>query len=172
SPYSHALPVLPCPFSSFFFTATPTTQIYTLSLHDALPISSPPRARLADRVQWATVRVPALAIPPPSAARPWLIVRPSRTAATPVPSSKTRLASVPLTATSSAPGPSMVKGSVMLSGTPPRAIVPCSPSAKRTSSGPGVGVEDRLAQRAVAAAGQVQDREGAGDGAVLQGLDR
>src|SRR5207253_10459701 len=24
----------------FFFTATPTTEIYTLSLHDALPISS------------------------------------------------------------------------------------------------------------------------------------
>src|SRR5439155_27086980 len=26
-------------FFSFFFNATPTTQIYTLSLHDALPIS-------------------------------------------------------------------------------------------------------------------------------------
>ena len=39
-------------------------------------------------------------------------------------------------------------------------------------AGQGVGVEDRLAQRAVAAVGQVQDREGAGDRAVLQGLDR
>src|SRR5436190_23781724 len=27
-------------FSSFFFNAPPTTEIYTLSLHDALPISS------------------------------------------------------------------------------------------------------------------------------------
>src|SRR5206468_12161777 len=27
-------------FFSFFFNATPTTEIYTLSLHDALPISS------------------------------------------------------------------------------------------------------------------------------------
>src|SRR5207237_5355615 len=27
-------------FLSFFFNATPTTEIYTLSLHDALPISS------------------------------------------------------------------------------------------------------------------------------------
>src|SRR5205814_8319384 len=27
-------------FSYFFFNATPTTEIYTLSLHDALPISS------------------------------------------------------------------------------------------------------------------------------------
>src|SRR5690349_4452832 len=26
-------------FSTFFFNATPTTEIYTLSLHDALPIS-------------------------------------------------------------------------------------------------------------------------------------
>src|SRR5436190_18487099 len=29
----------------FFFNATPTTEIYTLSLHDALPISPPARAR-------------------------------------------------------------------------------------------------------------------------------
>src|SRR5436309_13670854 len=28
----------------FFFNAPPTTQIYTLSLHDALPISIPPSA--------------------------------------------------------------------------------------------------------------------------------
>src|SRR5205085_12418691 len=31
---------LPSFFSSFFFNATPTTEIYTLSLHDALPISA------------------------------------------------------------------------------------------------------------------------------------
>src|SRR3712207_7080141 len=29
-------------FSLFFFNDTATTEIYTLSLHDALPISSPP----------------------------------------------------------------------------------------------------------------------------------
>src|SRR2546427_2575628 len=29
---------------SFFFNDTATTEIYTLSLHDALPISTPPRA--------------------------------------------------------------------------------------------------------------------------------
>src|SRR5437879_12186191 len=29
----------PVPFLFFFFNATPTTEIYTLSLHDALPIS-------------------------------------------------------------------------------------------------------------------------------------
>src|SRR5438552_10696751 len=32
----------PCP-RVFFFTDTATTEIYTLSLHDALPISSPTR---------------------------------------------------------------------------------------------------------------------------------
>src|SRR5205085_6299171 len=31
-------------FSLFFFNDTPTTEIYTLSLHDALPICSGPRA--------------------------------------------------------------------------------------------------------------------------------
>src|SRR2546421_4662011 len=31
-------------FSFFFFNDTATTEIYTLSLHDALPISSPCRA--------------------------------------------------------------------------------------------------------------------------------
>src|SRR6266568_7580947 len=32
-------------FFFFFFNDTATTEIYTLSLHDALPISSPPRPR-------------------------------------------------------------------------------------------------------------------------------
>src|SRR5471032_3555608 len=35
-PFSPALP-----YSSFLFNDTATTEIYTLSLHDALPISSP-----------------------------------------------------------------------------------------------------------------------------------
>src|SRR5436190_12222705 len=34
----------------FFFNATATTQIYTLSLHDALPISQPAATRLWDDV--------------------------------------------------------------------------------------------------------------------------
>src|SRR2546422_11162328 len=38
---------LPCSFF-FFFNDTATTEIYTLSLHDALPIS-PPRRRGAHR---------------------------------------------------------------------------------------------------------------------------
>src|SRR2546430_10401314 len=38
--------LLPCIFSFFFFNDTATTEIYTLSLHDALPISQPPRPEL------------------------------------------------------------------------------------------------------------------------------
>src|SRR5258707_9632747 len=37
----------------FFFNDTATTEIYTLSLHDALPIS-----RLSDRSPWAMVMPP------------------------------------------------------------------------------------------------------------------
>src|SRR5439155_3782324 len=33
----------------FFFTVTPTTDIYTLSLHDALPISARPLSAVAGR---------------------------------------------------------------------------------------------------------------------------
>src|SRR3712207_6859245 len=33
----------------FFFNDTATTEIYTLSLHDALPISSSPRSRTSAR---------------------------------------------------------------------------------------------------------------------------
>src|SRR5690606_41400748 len=56
-----------------FFTATATTQIYTLSLHDALPISTstsstaPPSSR---SIRSATAAWPAPASPPCSAARP------------------------------------------------------------------------------------------------------
>src|SRR5258706_9620689 len=40
---------MPCPYSSslFFFNDTATTEIYTLSLHDALPISLDPARRTA-----------------------------------------------------------------------------------------------------------------------------
>src|SRR5258708_22195732 len=44
----------PCLYLFFFFNDTATTEIYTLSLHDALPISSgcaayPPRRRRSSR---------------------------------------------------------------------------------------------------------------------------
>src|SRR5258708_36682607 len=45
----------PSCFSFFFFNDTATTEIYTLSLHDALPISNCPRPRVAWRKenQWS-----------------------------------------------------------------------------------------------------------------------
>src|SRR5258708_37981265 len=39
--YSISAPSISCVFSCFFFNDTATTEIYTLSLHDALPISIP-----------------------------------------------------------------------------------------------------------------------------------
>src|SRR5256885_7603300 len=40
----------------FFFNDTATTEIYTLSLHDALPISLPPPARARDLRRAVAVR--------------------------------------------------------------------------------------------------------------------
>src|SRR5438552_17686366 len=49
SSYDHLLTFL----VFFFFNDTATTEIYTLSLHDALPISSRSAARTASRSPWA-----------------------------------------------------------------------------------------------------------------------
>src|SRR5438552_14829046 len=43
-------------FTAFFFHDTATTEIYTLSLHDALPISCPPSSSCSPR---ASCRAPA-----------------------------------------------------------------------------------------------------------------
>src|SRR2546428_9972457 len=43
----------------FFFNDTATTEIYTLSLHGALPISAPGRARQADELPRARRRAEA-----------------------------------------------------------------------------------------------------------------
>src|SRR2546422_1128917 len=49
---------LPDVSSFFFFNDTATTEIYTLSLHDALPIS-PPKREIAARSPCSTVPAPA-----------------------------------------------------------------------------------------------------------------
>src|SRR6266403_4277871 len=41
---------------SFFFNDTATTEIYTLSLHDALPISSTARTWIAHKGCWSAAR--------------------------------------------------------------------------------------------------------------------
>src|SRR5438094_8477334 len=43
--------------SFFFFTDTPTTEIYTLSLHDALPISLPPETELSRQMTTSTTSI-------------------------------------------------------------------------------------------------------------------
>src|SRR5258708_8479188 len=43
--FLYSFPLCPLFFSFFFFNDTATTEIYTLSLHDALPISRPPEFR-------------------------------------------------------------------------------------------------------------------------------
>src|SRR2546429_2880020 len=46
-------------FTFFFFNDTATTEIYTLSLHDALPISSTHRCPgIRARAAWAPTRTP------------------------------------------------------------------------------------------------------------------
>src|SRR5256885_8263004 len=46
-------------FFFFFFNDTATTEIYTLSLHDALPISLP-RRKSTSRMSWTSVPATAL----------------------------------------------------------------------------------------------------------------
>src|SRR2546428_13224941 len=58
--YSFLLPISPCCFVFFFFNDTATTEIYTLSLHDALPISSLPRGGGSSGI----LRVPSPCHPP------------------------------------------------------------------------------------------------------------
>src|SRR6266496_3245807 len=48
-----ALRVLACMISFFFFNDTATTEIYTLSLHDALPISRQDGSDRDDGIGWA-----------------------------------------------------------------------------------------------------------------------
>src|SRR2546425_2958753 len=56
----------------FFFNDTATTEIYTLSLHDALPISEIRGCRYGSRTRSRTGRRPAAACPTrPSLPRAW-----------------------------------------------------------------------------------------------------
>src|ERR1043166_8889659 len=43
-------------YGVFFFNDTATTEIYTLSLHDALPISARPYPSVRGRRRWASTR--------------------------------------------------------------------------------------------------------------------
>src|SRR3712207_9524809 len=58
-------------FSLFFFNDTATTEIYTLSLHDALPISPPLLLLLLLLLFWPSLSLlsPSLLLPPPTLIR-------------------------------------------------------------------------------------------------------
>src|SRR5256886_5523388 len=53
------IPLLPSSLLFFFFNDTATTEIYTLSLHDALPISVVPRMYEYTLASWRATRDPA-----------------------------------------------------------------------------------------------------------------
>src|SRR5207248_2107831 len=78
-------------------------------------------------------------------ARPSLIVIPAMVAVTPPLISKTRLALLPLMVRRLAPGPSMVRSSVMLSSPLVRAMVPVV--AKLIASAPGLALAAATAPR-------------------------
>src|SRR5256885_16554551 len=67
SPYFLLLPILCSHFFFFFFNDTATTEIYTLSLHDALPISPVPDHGIEGREQ-------AQPLVEGMAARAWVLV--------------------------------------------------------------------------------------------------
>ena len=109
----------------------------------------------------------------PPTARPWVTVRPSMLTATPLPIWKTRLASLPLTASRPAPGPSIrqiVRDVQLSAGQRDRAVTGRRGEADQVGAGV-LGVRDGRPQRADAAVGEIVDREGAGDGPVLQPFD-
>src|SRR5438105_15931771 len=55
-----------CTFAFLFFNDTATTEIYTLSLHDALPISNRSNPEAGCRRRAAPIRrLPAHRVPPP-----------------------------------------------------------------------------------------------------------
>src|SRR5882762_5673868 len=106
----------------FFFNDTATTEIYTLSLHDALPISAPPRHPAAST---RPTRAPVLAAP---TAAP--------TPAAPPPTTRTSYLSFVII--SSLRAVSCVPVGILVDRRSPRTRV-CAPAPARFSTGRHVG---------------------------------
>ena len=107
-----------------------------------------PTTTLSDTTASERVRVPAFRMPPPRKRPcPWVMVKSSMLAAAPLLMLKTRLASLPLTASRPAPGPSIRRPSVMLNSPLVRATVPRSPWAKVMTSAPGLVLAAVIAAR-------------------------
>ena len=103
------------------------------------PTPGRPTTTLSDTTALDRVRVPSFQMPPPHRRPlPRVTVSPSISTAAPALIRKTRLRSLPLTASRFAPGPSIRTSSVMRSSPLVRATVPRSPCAKSTTSAPGL----------------------------------
>src|SRR5262245_65970845 len=132
-----------------------TVSVPPERLATAPPRPTPPGAPMAwlsDRTSRSRVRVLAVfRMPPPLPGDPITlpsrIVSPAMVTVAPPLMLKIRLCWLPLTASRSAPGPSMVRASVMLNWPLVRGIVPFSPSAKAVVSAPGWALASRTAWR-------------------------
>ena len=115
---------------------------------DAGVMPGRPTTTLSDTTASERVRVPAFRMPPPRKRPcPRVMVKSSMLAAAPLLMLKTRLASLPLTASRPAPGPSIRRPSVMPNSPLVRATVPRSPWAKVMTSAPGLALAAVIAAR-------------------------
>src|SRR5262245_5448560 len=112
------------------------------------PTPGRPTTTLSDTTALARVRVPSFQMPPPHRRPlPRVMVSPSISTVAPALIRKTRLRSLPLTASRFAPGPAICTSSVMRSWPLVRATVPRSPPAKSTTSAPGLVLAAVIAAR-------------------------
>ena len=118
--------------------------------------------------------MPAFRMPPPRKKPcPRVTVKSSMFTAAPLLMLKTRLASLPLTASRPAPGPSIRRSSVMPNSPLVRATVPRSPWAKAMTSAPGLALAAVIAARSEPGplSARLFDPEGAEDDAILELCD-
>ena len=92
------------------------------------------RMQSVDGIAWSGL---LQVMPPPVGALPWATVRPEMPTVFAAATENARLELLPLTVTMFAPGPLMAKSSVMFRTPEVSPMVPCTPGAKRMTSGPG-----------------------------------
>ena len=147
---------------------------------DGLVLASP-TARLLDRTSLERVRLPKFKIAPPVLARTGELplARPSRHrhpgdghghAAADVEDPAGVVAADGQSVRARAVDGQVVRDAQLAAGQRDRAVASRGGEVDQVGAGQGVGVEDRLPQRAGAAVGEVLDRERARHGPVLQGL--
>ena len=134
-----------------------------------------PICRLLEKIVLTRVSaLPTFKMPPPPllpTARPCVMVRPAMVTVTPFLMAKTRLVSLPLTASRSAPGPWMFRLLLIVSWSLVSVMVWPARLASKTIVSPSSGVADRIAQGARAVVEVVQDRQGAEDGPIFEDFE-